>query len=243
MLKSIQKLLVIGLLLGGCGGAPSNNADVVVSPTPDEPTASPAAVAPTPTVEAAPAESPIAAESATIDTTVVPGERVGAVTRETTRADLAALFGEENIRDEEIDVGEGFTESGTVVDLGDRSFSVIWTDSSRSQPALVQNFGTAWQTPEGIGISTSFPELQTILGEFQLYGFGWDYGGTVVLDGTPLDQYDGLLVLRVQPSGNSQASADYKAVAGDSLYPSNDTHFQSLDLQVESMIVYLTPPS
>lgn len=245
MLKPVQRLLIVALFLGGCAGAPPETSEVIVpSPSVEQaepsllPSSTPEPTAPTGSVVAPPALAP---EAVVVNTTVVPGERIGDITRSTTRSDLAALVGEENLKDDEIDVGEGFTESGTVVSLGDRSFSVIWTDNSRTQPAFVRNLGSAWKTPEGIGVGTSFSELQQTLGEFQLYGFGWDYGGTVVLEGTSLAQYDGLLVLRVQPNADAPQSTDYQAVTGDALYSSNSDHFQSLNPKVNEMMVYLTP--
>ena len=109
------------------------------------------------------------------DTIVIPGERIGPLTRTTIREDLALLFGEELLSDEPIGIGEGETEPGTVVNLGpEQSFSVIWEDSGRTRPAEKRNLGPAWQTPEGIGVGVSFNELKRILGSFRLFGFEWD---------------------------------------------------------------------
>jgi hypothetical protein len=49
------------------------------------------------------------------DTMIVPGDRVGPITRDTSRDRLVELFGEAALTDTEVAVGEGFTESGTVV--------------------------------------------------------------------------------------------------------------------------------
>jgi hypothetical protein len=180
------------------------------------------------------------------DTLVIPGERVGPVTRDTSRQDLVDMFGEAALADTEIAVGEGFTESGTTVNLGtEQAFSVIWVDNSQSQPATVKDFGSAWQTPEGIQIGTPFADLQTILGEFDLYGFGWDYGGTIVLEGSELSNYYGLLILRLQPADSAtfqQQPDAMQAVQGDKLIASTDPNLASLDLVVSEMIVYLNPP-
>lgn len=180
------------------------------------------------------------------DTTIIPGEQVGPVTRETSRADLVEIFGEAALNDSEIAVGEGFTESGTEVNLGtDQAFSVIWVDSSQTQPATVKDFGSAWQTPEGIKVGIPFSELQQILGSFDLYGFGWDYGGTVVLEGSELSNYYGSLILRLQPTNPDtfqQQPEAFQAVQGDKLIASEDPNLPPLDLAVSEMIVYLNPP-
>ena len=176
------------------------------------------------------------------DTIVIPGERVGPITRATTREDLASLFGEDRLSDEPVHVGEGFTEPGTVVDLGpEQSFTVIWEDSDRTRPGVIRDFGPAWETPEGIGVGVSFNELKTILGSFQLYGLGWDCSGALVLEGSGLAEYNRKLVLRV--SADQEAIEEnlkaYYAVANDTLFPSDDPNLDLLDLKVEQMTVFL----
>ena len=178
------------------------------------------------------------------DTTVIPGERVGPVTRKTTRQDLVKLFGEARLTNQEVAVGEGFTEPGTRVDLGtEQSFSVVWSDASRTKAVAVRNFGTAWRTPQGIGVGTPFAQLQQKLGQFELHGFAWDYGGTVVLAGTPLAQYKDMLVLRLQtaPDAPQKSPEDFKAVVGERRFSSTNPHLRSLNIQVGEMIVQLAP--
>jgi hypothetical protein len=202
-----------------------------------------------PATEAAPsADAALTATTAPVDawsnTQVLPGQRVGPVTQQTSRQGLVDLFGETRLRDVEVQVGEGFTEPGTRVDLGpDRSFTVVWKDRSGDEPVTARDFGPAWKTPEGIGVGTSFAELQTILGGFQLYGLGWDYGGSLVLADSQLKDYYGQLILRVAPAADAaeRAPEALQAVSGDTLFSASDPHFQALDLHVSEMIVYLTP--
>ncbi|MEL6384126.1 MAG: hypothetical protein AAFQ89_17065 [Cyanobacteria bacterium J06626_18] len=178
------------------------------------------------------------------DTTVVPGERVGPVTLATTREDLAAIYGEDALEDTEIPVGEGFTEPGTTVNAGSaQAFSILWTDATQTQPATIRDFGPAWQTPEGLKLGTSFSELKSTAGNFSLFGLGWDYGGTVILEESNLANYDGLLLLRLRPDSEAikQFPDAYQAVSGDKLLSSEDPNFSSLSLSVDEMIVYLTP--
>ncbi|MEM1280382.1 MAG: hypothetical protein AAF827_18710 [Cyanobacteria bacterium P01_D01_bin.6] len=180
------------------------------------------------------------------DTTIVPGDRVGPITSDTSRADLVNLFGEVTLTDTEVAVGEGFTESGTVVaDDSNETLAVIWVDERQAEPATVKDFGPAWQTPEGIGVGTSFAELQAILGPFELYGFGWDYGGTLVLEGSNLSNYYGSLILRVQPADPElfqREAGAFQALLGDKLLLSENPNLQELDLVVDEMIVYINPP-
>ncbi|MEO1400638.1 MAG: hypothetical protein AAFV72_05210 [Cyanobacteria bacterium J06635_1] len=217
--------------------------------TPDEPAPQKQSDSPAVDVAKPPAALPNAASTPTpqiallTNTAVIPGERVGPITRETSREDLAALFGEDRLSDEPVNIGEGFTEPGTVVDLGpEQSFTIVWQDGSRAQPAVVRDFGPAWQTPEGLGVGTSFEELKTVLGTFQLYGFAWDYEGSLVFEDSQLDAYQGQLTLRVTPDPAAIANHEnaYQALVGDVLFPSNDPNLDPLDISVYEMIVYLS---
>ncbi|HIK41714.1 hypothetical protein [Thermoleptolyngbya sp. M55_K2018_002] len=231
---AIASTLLAAALLAGCGSAPWLSSAPVESPA-----ASPAA-SPSPSEPSggAIAQSP----AATLDTTIVPGERFGPVTKNTTRQDLAAQFGEANLEDKEIGMGEGETELGTVVNLGpERSFTIIWGNPERTEAAAVMNPGPAWQTPEGIGVGTSFAELQQTLGPFKFYGFDWDYGGTVLLEGTELRDYYGLLVMRLHmdDAARTQSASDYQALIGDELFESSNPHAQKLNLTVGELLVSL----
>ena len=241
MLKSIPVLMVATLLwVGGCSIAPQDTQEDASPSTPvtevTPPTAAP--------------QSPVATESPStetaLDTVVIPGERFGSITPNMTRQDLAQLFGEEQLEDENVSVGEGFVEPGTQVNLGaDQSFHIIWTDATRTKISAIRDMGSAWKTPEGIGMGTSLATLQEKLGDFWLYGFAWDYGGTIKLEDTALNAYDHLLVVRLAPEAGAAESYpdDYSSVMGDTLYASDNPHLQKLNPTVDEMIVYLTPPS
>lgn len=237
-------LLSFGLftLLSACGPTPATDSTTSESlpaePVTTDETALEADEAPTAAPETV---------SQFADTVVVPGDRVGPITSDTSRTDLVEMFGETVLTDTEVAVGEGFTESGTVVaDGSEQTFAVIWVDDRQAEPATVKDFGAVWQTLEGIGVGTSFAELQAILGPFELYGFGWDYGGTLVLENSNLSDYYGSLILRVQPSDPElfqQEAGAFQALQGDKLISSDDPNLPNLDLVVDEMIVYINPPS
>lgn len=176
------------------------------------------------------------------DHNLVPGQRVGPVTATTSRVQLAQIYGEAVLRDELVPVGEGFTEPGTVVNPGtDQQFTILWLDQQRRRPLLAKDFGLAWKTPEGIGLGMTYADLQQVLGRFQVYGFEWDYGGSVSLQGSHLETYYGELILRLSAdqSAIAQHPQAYLAVMGDRLFPSNDPNLAVLNLTVTSMLVYL----
>lgn len=234
-----QGLIGLGLvgLLAACGQPPADS-------TPSGPDAT--ASAPTLETDSAPAAVPNAADdpgssevaAADWDTVIVPGERVGPVTAATTYADLVATFGPEVLQDGEIHLGEGFTTLGTVVDLGpDHHFTVIWADDSRQQVIEVRDFGSAWTTPEGIGPGSSLRDLQRVLGPFEFHGFGWDYGGTVLLTDTALAAYDGLLFLRLQP--DNWDAPELAEFIVDSPFAADNPALATLDLTVDTVVVRL----
>ncbi|WP_017301412.1 hypothetical protein [Nodosilinea nodulosa] len=193
-----------------------------------------------PTVEP-PSPTPGTPAQPATDFLVVPGQRVGPVTAETSRADLSARYGAAALQDGPIQMGEGTTEPGTVVNPGpDRQFSVVWQDASQTRPQLIKDFGPAWQTPEGLGVGAPYVAVKAALGSFQLYGFAWDYGGTVVLEGSQLEQYNGYLILRLNPSeaALAQHAEAYQAVMGDELFASDNPNLDVLKPSVYEMVVY-----
>ncbi|NJN22934.1 MAG: hypothetical protein HC812_19370 [Leptolyngbya sp. RL_3_1] len=227
-------LLLLGSLTSACGdptapsgideaatSTPETVPETVVTPLPDAADAVPTALA---------------------NTEIIPGERFGPVSPETSRADLVALFGPDALEDVAVAAGEGTTEPGTRVDLGpEQSFSVVWVDDTQTRPLLVKDFGSVWRTPAGIGLGMTAAELEAVLGPFDFYGFGWDYGGTVVLEGTALDEDYGLLIIRLQPDsdGNTAPSASLQAVMGDRIFNSTDVNLSELGVTVDMMILYL----
>ncbi|HEY9672834.1 MAG TPA: hypothetical protein V6D11_15430 [Waterburya sp.] len=193
------------------------------------------------------APTPKATKPATLpDTLVIPGERVGSVARHTTRQDLAKRFGAARLTDQPISIGEGFTEPGTRVNLGSEfSFSIVWADSMRTQPKEIRNLGSGWRTPQGIGVGTPLAQLQQKLGLFKFYGFAWDYGGTVLLEGTELAKYEDLLILRLRtaPDAAQRSPNDFKALIGERQFSSNNSHLPPLKPTVGEMIVRLASKS
>jgi hypothetical protein len=220
------------LMIASCTvNAPTSNA-------PPSPSASPSAAVPA--VPANTAGQP----TDSLDTTIVPGDHVGPITATTSYQDLRDQFGAAALTDTEVAVGEGFFEPGTALDLGEgRSLSILWEDDARTRPAEIRNIGAAWKLAEGIGLGTSFADLESALGAFELSGFGWDYGGTLSLEGTALDAYSDVLVLRVQPDPTAIESAkpQFEAVLGEDMISHDNPNLPPLKLTVTDMIVYLTP--
>lgn len=187
---------------------------------------------------------PVGSAQPVADTVVIPGQRAGPITAETSRDELVDRYGETALDDVPISMGEGNTEAGTVVNPStDQQFSVVWQDVSQTRPWLIKDFGPAWQTPEGLGVGVAYPAVKDALGRFQLYGFAWDYGGTVVLEGSQLEQYSGYLLLRLEPAAVAidQHPEAYQAIMGDGLFASDDPSLDLLEPSVYEMVMYFDP--
>jgi hypothetical protein len=173
---------------------------------------------------------------------IIPGERVGEITANTNREQLAELFPPNvaTLQDVEVPLSEGMTAIGTKVEISkENQFTIIWKNEKKSQVEKIVDFGSAWNLPEGIHVNTTWKVLQEKLGEFQLFGFRWDYGGTLQLEGTPLEEYKDYLIIRVAPSleAISSNTEALNAVSGERLIESKNPNLQQLNLKVSEIIV------
>ncbi|AFY55633.1 hypothetical protein Riv7116_3160 [Rivularia sp. PCC 7116] len=176
------------------------------------------------------------------NTKIIPGKRVGEVNSKTTRVDLVKMFGESKLKDDVILEDEGtISLPVTKVNLGDnKNFTVVWEEDDREKLLYVRDFGSAWKTPEGIGVGTSFKELRQQLGDFQLTGLGWDYGGFINLETTKLSQYQGQISIQLAPEQEaiSKHPQQHEAVLGDRELSSTNPNWEPLNMKVSQMTVH-----
>jgi len=172
-----------------------------------------------------------------IDLNIVIGERVGAITADTTREKLAGLYGAENLSDTDYPIGEGETVPGTVIFPGtSREATVLWMqgEAGRKIDRVVVS-GGAWLLPEGIRPDDELPEVEEINGgPFMIYGFGWDYGGVGYFKGGKLDRK---VQLWFRPSVEDGPA--YQAVLGDSLFNSADQAMRAVDPRITEVAIVL----
>lgn len=176
------------------------------------------------------------------NTSIVPGKSVGVVTAKTTRADLVEMFGESKLKDDVVLEDEGtISVPATKVNLGgEKYFTVTWEEDTRKTLLYVRDIGPVWKTPEGIGVGTTFKELQEKLGDFKLTGLGWDYGGFINLETTKLSEYQGKISLKVAPSEEAikKYPQQHQALLGDRELSSTNPNWQPLDMKVSQMTVH-----
>src|SRR5579863_8102853 len=181
------------------------------------------------------------------DWIVEPGVRVGPITASSSAVDLRKAFGDSNVADKDIDVGEGVTEPGT--DIYETSpgkrLAVLWKDpATRKNPSKVivcyqwMQGDCAWRTASGIGFNSSLKNLERLNGRpFKLLGFGWDYSGTVSSfeGGNLAALIKGGLILRLTPGEAGTSSEESQTVLGEGEFLSNLPAIQKLNPTVYAM--------
>ena len=170
----------------------------------------------------------------------------------TSETALRRQFGA-RVRAEKIDVGEGETEDGTVVDTGGaRSrLYVLWKDKARRRnPSSIRlRDDTRQVTYRGIGIGTTLKALERLNGRpFELAGFAFDYSGTETSWlGGRLETVGGSaceIKVRLDPRASDSTSEDQRRAAidatiGDRPFNSSDRNMQYLDPTVyEVLLIY-----
>lgn len=176
------------------------------------------------------------------------GDAVRATDTEET---LRARYGADNVAAERVHLGEGDTAPGTVLFPNDssRRLTVIWDDTvARARPmrVTVGSRRTRWHVIPGVSLGTSLSELEQLNGRpFKLFGFSWDYAGTVSgWEGGSLDslwrggpENKVLVRLRLRPDSAGYASAHSRQVIGDEIFPSSLPAMHTLNPRVYDLFI------
>lgn len=197
-----------------------------------------------------------------VDWMIIPGERIGPVTAESSAAALRATLGGELVVDRRIGLGEGEIEAGTLVypDDATATLAILWHDvERRERPRRVivcydpdrwmrDDHECRWRTANGISMGVRLSALESLNGRpFTLSGFEWDYSGTVLSwEGGQLERLLNAggwrawlrLLPRSDDDGNLLPPVDYdelRPVLGDRAVPSTHPVMQRLDPSVYSM--------
>lgn len=181
---------------------------------------------------------------------IVPGVKVGGITRNSSESDLKRIYGRRNVRDTQVDLGEGEMETGTAIYPNDsaKTIEIVWKDAARKRfPKRIQLTGDArsiWKTRHGITLGTSLKQLERINGRtFELLGFGWDYAGTVVSwKGGKLERAFGkdneAITIRLGDSPNQKLSvAESESVMGDREFSSGNRVMRKINPKIYQIII------
>jgi hypothetical protein len=110
----------------------------------------------------------------------------GPITRQSDDAVLRRIFGDANVKQDRIQIGEGETLPGTVLfpDDSTRQLMILWSDTVRHRlPSrlILRGDSSRWSLRPGITLGTTLERLEQLNGRpFTLAGFGWDYAGVVI---------------------------------------------------------------
>lgn len=163
----------------------------------------------------------------------------GPITEESMRADLVAAFGIENVRDEEIDIGEGETVEGTVIypDDASRRVEVVWKDEKRKiRVTSVRVTDPSDWVVQGLTTGLDLLTVETLNGRpFSLYGFEWDYAGTIASwNGGAFDLGGPCRILaRFSPPGGG-TNGD---LAGEEVFGSDDPRMRGVDPVIYELLL------
>ena len=201
------------------------------------------------------ATATVAALAAPTDDLIVPGLRVGPVTRTSTEAALRQSLGKDAVKGD-IEIGEGSTEPGLILFNNDptRRLAVLWNEEKPAHPgAVVICYGEVekpckWHTASGITRGTTLKDLERRNGKpFKLTGFGWDLGGNITsFEGGQLERElrpgEGWLGLTLGPSAVTLTEKEGAAIDGDKVLTSTHPVLQKSNPLVVSLTLQFAEP-
>ena len=226
------RLTLAGLMLAALSGCPQ------ASP----PSPSPAPPAAPATPAASPSGSPVA--QAGNDFLIVPEQRFGPITIDSSEATLKEQFGAEQVRREKMYVGDGQEWNGIAVypDQPDKRVEVFWFEEDPKRVQMIQIHGEAsqWKTAQGVSLGTTLVELEKLNGKpFELLGLGWDFGGGVT------DWKGGALqglTMRVDSTTVELTEAESSQVLGDQTVKSDNPAMRKANPSVSKITVNFSLP-
>jgi len=117
------------------------------------------------------------------DWLIIPNVRVGKIMANSTAEDIAQAY-PNNISNDEVGIGEGIMTQVTHVYAGTpNALTVYWKEGAELQKIdriVISTEGSSWKTENGITVGTTLEKLEELNGQpFKLYGFEWDYAGTI----------------------------------------------------------------
>lgn len=199
------------------------------------------------------------------DELIVPGERVGLVTKNTTEQELINHLGA-SYRRTAIPIGEGYCSAGSIIYEGTvNELLIIWRDSANSnmefqcsddpenadvkkalegakfeRPDLVKITlaDSAYHTQDGIRIGIPVTDIEKIVGKpFSFSGFGWDYGGRIYNGALPDFLSGDLTYGPLTEKEQVPAFIAAYVPTGDRAFKSNDPRWKVFVLRLGTLFV------
>jgi hypothetical protein len=172
----------------------------------------------------------------------------GPFTPDLTEQRLIEIYGAANVRTGDVYVGEGFSEPGAVVfpDSSSDRIEIVWSNGEkRAMPRFVRvnSKSSNWKTTDLITIGSDLKSIERINGRpFRLFGFGWDYSGSVASwAGGRLEREEtaGCRVrMAMRPPGGAEGwPAVWQQVLGDREFSSGHPAMKQLNPQVYQLVL------
>lgn len=172
-------------------------------------------------------------------------DRDSTITSSVNLEQLIQQFGKANVREQQVEIGEGETRQGIVLFAGivDKEIAILPGSSAEPMHVVLRGERSQWVAAGGITLGTHLKQIERLNGRpFVLTGFDWDYSGTVV------DWKGG----KLQPPSECsfQPRLDYgrvgstgkqdeiaRQVLGDKDYSSSHPAMQALNPQVYEIVI------
>jgi hypothetical protein len=165
----------------------------------------------------------------------------GPFARNSSHARLVQTFGQQNVREGNIHLGEGESSPGSIIYPNDPQIKIeiTWKDTVKFEKInwLYIRKNSKWRLVNGMKIGSSLKDVERLNGRpFKLSGFGWDYSGAVRSwrDGS-LDTAlgDCAVSARFDPAENLPAQVTKKLLGDREILSSNR------DMQATRPAIYL----
>ncbi len=164
---------------------------------------------------------------------VISRKGIGFIGHDTTRKQLERKLGKDAVREHSFDQGEGIMMPGLEI-LPDTPWTLrLQTDGKTIE--RIEVVGEGYRLGNGLHVGSDFAELKRSLGNFEVYGWGWDMGGTVVSEPPSDEGYQ--LAVRTEPAKRARWSAKAQQVlhGGDQRFASTHEAMDELDPHVSGI--------
>lgn len=173
---------------------------------------------------------------------------------ETTFDDLVQIFGASNVIEAEIHEDEGFFDFGALIFPGSADeVEVFWHDPEIRQSlrkVRIKGSSSSWKVPNGLELGLDLRSIEALNRRpVRLYGFGWEYEGTVrswengQLE--PLGDSSCRLIVRFGADFSKvprERIVEHGNVTGSDIYSSGHPTMQLLNPSVRELSLLLDRP-
>jgi len=172
---------------------------------------------------------------------IVPDVSFGDILANNEYVGLYKIYSRENVTNDSVHVGEGFYQEASILfkDTPNEA-TVFWQEEYEYPEKIVINKENSdWIINNNIKVGTTLDELIELNnGVFNLTGFAWDYGGTVLSwEGGNLEEM-GSIIIRLSGDYEKLGGEEQKQISGDIQLWSDNEILEKIDLKVSEIVFY-----